>query len=216
MTNKEVAIIGGTFDPVHIGHMDMVKYLIKDSAIDEIWVLPSYNSPHKNVDSISSYNHRIEMLKLAFNEINKVYISRYEEEYSKENSGAKTYTYEILNELKKIHKDCNFHFVVGFDSIKDIKTWHRYLELIRDYEFYIFDRDDNEFKTIDQKKFYLDNLGKHKGINFKYKLYEYRITNISSTSIRKMLKNRDEFKSVLKLFLDNKVLRYIEENNLYG
>ena len=216
MTNKEVAIIGGTFDPVHIGHIDMVKYLSKDSAIDEIWVLPSYNSPHKNVDTISSYNNRIEMLKLAFNEINKVYISRYEEEYAKDNPGTKTYTYEILNKLKKIHKDCNFHFVVGFDSIKDIKTWHRYLELIRDYEFYIFDRDDNEFKTIDQKKFYLDNLGKHQGINFKYKLYDYRITNISSTSIRIMLKNRDEFKSVLKLFLDNKVLKYIEEKNLYG
>lgn len=216
MTNKEVAIIGGTFDPVHIGHIDMVKYLDKNIDIDEIWVLPSYNSPHKNVDTISSYSHRIEMLKLAFNDINKVYISRYEEEYAKDNPGTKTYTYEILNELKKIHKDCNFHFVVGFDSIKDIKTWHRYLELIRDYEFYIFDRDDNEFKTIDQKKFYLDNLGKHQGINFKYKLFDYNITNISSTSIRKMLKNRDEFKSVLKLFLDYKVLKYIEENNLYG
>ena len=216
MTNKNIAILGGTFNPVHIAHMEMIKYLTELSNIDEVWVLPSYNTPHKTIDTISSYNHRIEMLKLACNNINKVYISRFEEEYSKQNPNIKSYTYEILNEIKKIHNNYNIYFVVGFDSIRDISSWHRYIELIRDYEFYIFDRKDNEFKTIEQKKFYLDNLGKHKGINFKYKLLDCTITNISSSSIRTMLNKKDEYNNILKIFLDSKVLKYIEDNKLYG
>lgn len=215
MTNKDIAIIGGTFDPVHIGHVDMARYLIDNSLAHEVWILPSYNSPHKEVDTINSYEHRINMLKLAFNDIDKIYISRFEEEYSKQNTSAKTYTYEILMALSNKYVNYNFHFVVGFDSIKAIGTWHRYLELIRDYEFYIFDRNDFEFKTLEQKKFYLDNLGKHQGIDFKYKLFDYKVPNISSTSIRAMLQSKDEYKSVLNLFLDNQVLQYIIENKLY-
>ena len=47
MTNKDIAIIGGTFDPVHIGHVEMARYLIDNSLAHEVWILPSYNSPHK-------------------------------------------------------------------------------------------------------------------------------------------------------------------------
>lgn len=215
MTNKDIAIMGGTFDPVHIGHVEMVKYLLDNSYTNEVWILPSYNSPHKNVDTIKSYEHRIEMLKIAFNDVKKVCISRFEEEYAKENPFTKTYTYEILEALKKKYINYNIHFVVGFDSIKAISTWHRYLELIRDYEFYIFDRDDYEFKTTEQKKFYLDNLGKHQGINFKYKLFDYKVTSISSTSIREMLKNKDEYTHVLNIFINKNVLKYINDNKLY-
>ena len=215
MTNKDIAIMGGTFDPVHIGHVEMIKYLVDNSHSNEVWVLPSYNSPHKDIDTIKSYEHRIDMLKIALKDVEKVHISRFEEEYEKNHPSTKTYTYEILGELKNKYVNYNFHFVVGFDSIKEISTWHRYLELIRNYEFYIFDRSDYEFKTIEQKKFYLDNLGKHQGIDFKYKLFDFKVPNISSTSIRSMLKNRYEYKNVLSVFLDNKVLEYIESNKLY-
>lgn len=215
MTKKNIAIIGGTFDPVHIGHIEMVKYLVDGFNADEVWVMPSYNSPHKEIDTIKSYENRINMLKLVFEDFERVYISRFEEEYEKEHPNTKTYTYDILEELKKKYINFDFQFVVGFDSIKAINTWHRYLELIRDYKFLIFDRADNEFKTIEQKKFYLDNLGKHHGISFKYEMFDYEVPNISSTSIREMLQNKAKYKSVLSVFLDNKVLKYIEENNLY-
>jgi nicotinate-nucleotide adenylyltransferase len=177
--------------------------------------MPSYNSPHKDIDTIDTFNQRIDMLNLAFSDIGKVIISRFEEEYAKEYPNIKTYTYEILKDLNMKYPNYRLHFVVGFDSIKEISTWHRYLELIRDYEFLIFDRNDDEFKTFEQKKFYLDNLGKHQGIMFKYKFFDYKVPNISSTSIRTMLKNIDEYKNVLSIFIDSKVLQYILENNLY-
>lgn len=216
MTNKKVAIIGGTFDPVHIGHVEMAKYLVDNKTVDEVWILPSYNSPHKDIDTIDSYEHRINMLKLAFSDIDNIHISRFEEDYSKMHAFTKTYTYEILEDLSNKYVNIDFRFVVGFDSIKMIGTWHRYLELIRDYYFYIFDRVDDEFQTMEQKKFYLDNLGKHKGINFRYEMFDYKVPNISSTSIREMIKNIGEYQNVLSVFLDKKVIEYIIKYNLYG
>ena len=160
MTRKDIAIIGGTFDPVHNGHVEMVKYLSYNYIVDEVWLLPSYNSPHKNVLNITPFNHRVNMLNIAIKNIKKVIVNTFEAEYYHQNPDEeKTYTYEVLNALKKKYLNGRFHFVVGFDSIKHISEWHRYKELIRDYWFYIFDRCDDDFEMREQKIYYLDNLG---------------------------------------------------------
>lgn len=216
MTKKDIAIIGGTFDPIHNGHIDMIKYLIDNYIVDEVWVLPSYNSPHKEIDTIKSFEHRLNMIKLAIRDIKCVSINTFEKEYYETHSGnVKTYTYEILEELKKKFYNCRFHFVVGFDSIKQINTWYRYEDLIRDYWFYIFDRFDNEFTSKGQKKLYLDNLGKNKGINFIYEFFDVKVTNISSTEIRDLFRDLEKNKDTLLTYLDRKVFDYILENNLY-
>lgn len=215
MTRKDIAIFGGTFDPVHIGHYEIVKYFVDNYIVDEVWILPSYESPHKDIDTKKSFYDRVNMLKLEFNDLKSVVINTFEEEYYN-STKEKTYSYEVLNALKKKYLNCRFHFVVGFDSIKNIHTWHNYVDLIRDYWFYIFDREDNEFKTIEQKKNYLDNLGKNYGFKFIYEMFDIKITDISSTHIRELLldyKNNDE---ELKKYLNNNVLKYILENKLYG
>ena len=100
MTRKDVAIIGGSFDPVHNGHIEMIKYFIDNYIVDEVWVLPSYNSPHKINDSISSFNDRVNMLNIAISNIKNTYINTFEEEYYKKYN-QKTYTYEVLSMLRK-------------------------------------------------------------------------------------------------------------------
>lgn len=215
MTKKDIAIFGGTFNPVHIGHYEIVKYFIDNYIVDEVWVLPSYESPHKDIDTKKSFNDRVNMLKLAFSNLKNVTINTFEEEYyNKVND--KTYSYEVLNALKKKYLNCRFHFVVGFDSIKNIHTWHNYVDLIRDYWFYIFDREDNEFKTIEQKKNYLDNLGKNFGFKFIYEMFDIKITNISSSEIRNAFKNYDNNVELLNKYLNKNVIKYIIDNNLYG
>ena len=214
MTKKDVAIIGGTYDPVHIGHIEMIKYLVDNFIVDEVWVLPSYFSPHKDISNITSFEDRVEMLKIATSGIKSVFINTFEMEYFNQNNDI-TYTYEVLEELKKKYLNIRFHFVVGFDSIKNIHIWHRYKELIRDYWFYIYDREDDEFTTKSQKIKYLDNLGKNFGVNFVYELFDVKITNVSSTYIKKLLKNFDENINLIKKFLDKDVIKYIKEKKLY-
>ncbi len=215
MTKKDVAIFGGTFNPVHIGHYEIVKYFIDNYIVDEVWVLPSYESPHKEIDTKKSFDDRVNMLKLAFSDLKNVAINTFEEEYYN-NVNDKTYSYEVLNALKKKYLNCRFHFVVGFDSIKNIHTWHNYVDLIRDYWFYIFDREDNEFRTLEQKKNYLDNLGKNFGFKFIYEMFDIKITNISSSEIRNAFKNYDNNIEFFNKYLNKNVIKYIIDNNLYG
>lgn len=215
MTRKDIAIFGGTFDPVHIGHYEIVKYFVDNYIVDEVWVLPSYESPHKDIDTKKSFDDRVNMLRLGFKDMKSVVINTFEEEYYNATK-EKTYSYEVLNALKKKYLNCRFHFVVGFDSIKNIHTWHNYVDLIRDYWFYIFDREDNEFKTIEQKKNYLDNLGKNFGFKFIYEMFDIKITDISSTHIRELLFDYKSNDEELKKYLNNDVLKYILENKLYG
>lgn len=215
MTKKDIAIFGGTFNPVHIGHYEIVKYFIDNYIVDEVWVLPSYESPHKDIDTKKSFDDRVNMLKLAFNDLKNVTINTFEEEYYNQYND-KTYSYEVLNALKKKYLNCRFHFVVGFDSIKNIHTWHNYVDLIRDYWFYIFDREDKEFKTIEQKKNYLDNLGRNFGFKFIYEMFDIKITNISSSEIRNAFKNYDNNVEFLNKYLNKNVIKYIIDNNLYG
>ena len=214
MTRKDVAIIGGTFDPIHIGHVDMIKYLSDNYIVDEVWVLPSYNSPHKDIDTKKSFEHRVNMIKLAVDDIKNVSINTFEKDFF-ETHNTKTYTYDILNELKKKYLNCRFHFVVGFDSIKSIHTWHDYKNLLNDYWFYIFDRKDDEFSNHDLKVTYLDNLGKNLNIKFIYELFDVNITDVSSTYIRELLKDRGTNKELLLKYIDEKVYNYIVENKLY-
>lgn len=217
MTKKDIAIIGGTFNPVHNGHIDMIKYLSDNYIVDEVWVLPSYNSPHKDVTAIASFEDRVNMLNIAISNIKNTYINTFEKEFALlNNSSIKTYTYEVLEAMKKKYLNCRFHFVVGFDSIKHINEWHRYKELIKDYWFYIFDRIDTEFVTTSQKKYYLDNLGKKFGINFVYELFDVKITDVSSSYIRDLLKNINKNRDLLLKYIDKDVLNYIEEKRIYG
>lgn len=217
MTKRDVAIFGGTFNPVHNGHIDMINYLVDNYIVDEVWVLPSYVSPHKKINDIISYEDRVNMLELSTKNISNTIVNQFEKEFYDKNNDLvdKTYTYEILEALKKKYLNCRFHFIVGFDSIKYIHTWHRYKELIRDYWFYIFDREDDEFKNIDQKRKYLSNLGKNYGINFIYELFETKITNISSTEIRNLIKDIDKNHDELLKYLNPDVLNYIIDHRLY-
>lgn len=215
MTKKDIAIFGGTFDPVHIGHYEIVKYFVDNYIVDEVWVLPSYESPHKEIDTKKSFDDRVNMLKRAFDDLKNVTITTFEEEYFNE-VNDKTYSYEVLNAMKKKFLNCRFHFVVGFDSIKNIHTWHNYVDIIRDYWFYIFDREDDEFKTIEQKRNYLDNLGKKFGFKFIYEMFDIKITNISSSVIRNAFKDYKNNIDFLNKHLNKNVLQYIIDNNLYG
>ena len=215
MTRRDIAIFGGTFDPVHIAHYEIVKYFVDNYIVDEVWILPSYESPHKDIDTKKSFDDRVNMMKLAFNDMKNVVISTFEEDYYK-TINDKTYTYEVLNAIKSKHPDFNLNFVVGFDSIKNIHTWHNYKELLRDYKFYIFDREDEELKTKDDKINYLNNLSKNFEVNFIYEMFDIPITDISSTQIRDYFKNYNENKDLINKYLEKSVIEYILDKKLYG
>ena len=217
MTSRDIAIIGGTFNPVHKGHIMMAKYLEDNYIVDEVWMLPAYRPPHKNIDDICSYEDRCEMIDLCVESMKRVKVSEIEKSYytnhNSKNEIQSTYTIDILNYITDKYKNIRLHFVVGFDEIYDIKTWHNYRELMKYYEFYIFDREcgDTKKNRID----FIVDLCRDFDFKFYYEILDAKIPNVSSTNIRELLKYDRNNKNKICELIDEKVYDYIIKNELY-
>lgn len=195
----KIAIFGGSFNPVHLGHVKMVQYLCENFDFDKILVIPAGIPSHKNRYSISGED-RYNMCKLAFENFEKVQVN------SVEIDSKKTcYTIDTLMELKNIYKDGIFYEVIGEDSANSFDTWKNFEKILRESQIIVFkrDRDENTSNSNFKNRFTILQAP-----YFKY----------SSTKIREYLQKtdeRDNFKK-LKKMLPEKVLKYILENNLYG
>ncbi len=117
-TKKHIGIMGGTFDPVHNAHLMLAKHAYLQYHLDEIWMLPNGNPPHKQDHRQADMECRMEMLKLAIEGI--PYLKLCDIERSLEQYH---YTYETLRILKKQHPDAVFYFIMGADSLFEFDHW---------------------------------------------------------------------------------------------
>ncbi len=130
---RRVGLLGGTFDPVHVGHVAIAELALEALALDEVLFIPAADPPHKK-RPIAGYEHRVAMLEYALgcqdkvtgNEKNKFCVSLIESELS-----LPSYTVDTLYELKKrLGDDLKLYFIIGADSLLEFHLWYRYLELL--------------------------------------------------------------------------------------
>ncbi len=145
---KKIAILGGTFNPVHNGHLKLAENTWRQFSLDEFWFLPSPNPPHKQGRTITDFSHRFEMTKLAIRKYPSFVCSDFETRRT-----GKSYTSDTLTELKQLHPDTEFYFVMGADSFYEFGNWHEpetisklatIIVADRDYEKSHSDRDVQE------------------------------------------------------------------------
>lgn len=113
----KIAIFGGSFDPVHNEHINMVASVIKQFNLDKVVILPASIPPHRQNDSRADFKHRLNMLKLAFSGFEKVEISDYEK-----HEGL-SYTYLTCRHFREIYPNATLYFMVGADMLDDFPTW---------------------------------------------------------------------------------------------
>lgn len=118
---KQIAFYGGTFDPVHRGHVAVGRRLLELFPLDKFVYLPAYHAPHKPDIRPASAYHRFAMLCLATADDPRMTVSTIELEH-----GRKRFTVETLPELAATYPDANIYFVMGADSWKDIRTWREW------------------------------------------------------------------------------------------
>lgn len=212
---RNIAIFGGTFNPVHNGHIAIARCLVDKKMVDEVWIMPSYASPHKTYKTIDTYDDRVEMLNIAFSNEKAICISTFEKDYCVDFNIDKSYSAKILKALSEKEKNVNFKFVLGFDSVKRIEKWYESEYLINNYEFIVFDRLDDDFDTVEKKKEILDNIGNDKGLKFRYTYIEENVPCVSSTELKILFKNINDNKNEILKYIPLKVYNYIVDNNLY-
>lgn len=114
----KVGLFGGTFDPIHLGHLILAERCREEAGLEEVWFLPSYQPPHKS-ETPSRFEHRCEMVGLAIVGQPAFRLDPIEKELP-----PPSYTARTLTELKSRHPDAEFRLILGADSLVDLPKWY--------------------------------------------------------------------------------------------
>ena len=200
-TPGKIGILGGSFDPIHLGHKSLGEAAIKELNLKKLIVMPAKVQPFKKDRYITPAYQRKIMAELAFIGNEKVDVSDYEIEKSEV-----SYTYDTLTYLKQYFPDDQLYFILGTDSFIQIEKWYKGIELLENFSFAVSTRPGYREKELE------DTIKKYKE---KYKSevvkIESNMPDISSTEIRQLIKDG---KSAIHL-IPHSVERYIKENELY-
>lgn len=115
-----IGIFGGTFDPVHVGHLVLAERCRADANLDEVWFLPSYKPPHKQGAPITRFEHRVEMIELA-----TAGQPLFRTEVIEKELPPPSYTANTLAELRERHPEHAFQLIVGADCLPDLPGWYQ-------------------------------------------------------------------------------------------
>lgn len=198
----KIGIMGGTFDPIHIGHLLLGQFAYEDFGLDEIWYLPNGNPPHKQTaEGKQALADRIEMVRLAIQD--KPYFKLCLHE-AKETEHS--YTYKTMRELNKLYPEHQFYFILGADSLFQIEKWKYFREIFPTCTILAAMRDDKNVEEMLQQMTYLKEQY-HADIE----LLRAPLLEISSTTIRSRA-----FRNLSVCYMvPDSVAEYIRKNQLY-
>lgn len=199
---KTIGIMGGTFNPVHYGHLLLAEYAREEMQLDEIWFIPTGCSYMKQNSGILSGADRIQMVELA--------IEKYSEKMKcldlEVKRGGNTYTYETLEELHAQYPNHSFSIIFGADCLFSIENW-RFPEKIFSQSNVIAAVRANA--TLDEMNHKIEELQERFGADIT--LLNFPNIELSSTMIRKRIASK---KSV-RFMLPDSVIDYIELKGFY-
>lgn len=205
---SRIGILGGTFNPIHIGHLELAKAAIKEVYLDKLLVMPSGVSYLKKDQIIPDSDIRLKLCETAIDGLDNIFeISDLEVKRT-----GNTYTYETILELKKIYPNDEIYFIIGADSLYYIKNWVKVSEIFDNCTIIAARRgeysedEDIRFKKVAEELILT--------FNAKIILLNTIITDISSTKIRKMFADNTDETEILK-YLPQKEYLYIINNNIY-
>lgn len=198
--NKKVGIYGGTFDPVHRGHISLADSACRECGLDRLIFMPDYISPFKQDKEVSSGEDRYKMLESILHYNPAFSISAYEL-----TKGGPSYTIETLEHWDSILDD-EIYFVLGFDSAVEIDTWKRGEDILRKFPLITAVRPGVDVSDGLAK---IDALRKKNGANIS--ILSMDPVDASSTTIRERVKKGMSIKELVMPETEE----YIFEHNLY-
>lgn len=195
-----IGIFGGTFNPVHKGHISIAKQMKESCNLDKVLVIPVSFPPHKAAVSLASNKQRYDMCKLAFKGDSAFEVTSLELE-----RGGQSYTIETLRELKKLYPNDTFYLILGSDMIYHFDLWKDYKKILKEAILLTGARDKEDVKKMEEKAEEFKLLGGD------VRVVPIKVQPASSTKIRMMLfQNLD-----VSEYLDNAVEEYIFSNKVY-
>ncbi len=212
---KRIAFYGGSFDPLHNGHLTIARKLIDFFELDEFVFIPAFHAPHKKDKNPTSAFHRYAMLCLATNNLRQIKVSKMELEVPE-----RPYTYETLSKLKNKLTDAQIFFVMGADSWQEITTWREWEKILTLMNIIVVTRPDYEIgfshvtEEIRERIVDLRQKDELRITNYELRIYitDAVQLDISATEIRQKIREKANDWQEL---VSNEVAKYIEKYDIY-
>lgn len=181
----KIGIFGGSFDPIHLGHVSVIEEVKFIMGLDEIIVVPAFLSPHKEM-SVLDVESRLTCVNLALEGYSNVTVSDYEI-----NQGKSIYTYDTLNYFKSKYPNDDLILIIGTDQYVNFKKWYRHEDILSQFDV-----------AVVHRNYDLTN------INSPFQTVGIPIFDISSSLIRARMESREPYKHLVP----QAVYQYLKEN----
>jgi len=199
---SKIGVFGGSFDPVHFGHIYLARQAVAEVDLDSLLVVPAEIQPFKPERPLTSGTHRAKMAELAFGGDAKIKVSDLELK-----KGGISYTIDTLREIKKtLEEGDEIYFVIGADAFLKVEKWKDPEELLREYGFIVGARPGYKKKELEDLTNRLKRV-----YNINITTINNKLIDISSTEIKSGIESGGS----LKDYLPAEVESYIKENGLY-
>ena len=198
-----IGVFGGTFDPVHYGHLILAEQCREQGRLDEVWFIPAPRPPQKAVHAITRFEQRVEMLALALagNPAFRI------DELEKERKGP-SYTVDTLAELKRRQPAHELFLLIGADTLIDLPHWYEPQRVVQLASLLVMRRPNNEVLRIEELR---GRLQLPEGAPLHTEVVETPLIDIASRDLRR----RAAAGRSLRYFLPRAVEMYIQEKKLY-
>jgi nicotinate-nucleotide adenylyltransferase len=193
---RRIGIVGGTFDPPHLGHLLLAEAALSGAGLDEIWFMPTHSPPHKKAKPQAAPAHRRHMLELALAEHPDFRVCDLE----LKRRGV-SYTIDSARALLAEHPDCRFSWVMGADMVQSLPTWVKIEELAELVSFI----------GVARPGFALDEQALPPFVRQTLSVVPMVALDLSSSTVRDRLRRGQS----VRFLLPEAVIRYIEGNDLY-
>ncbi|WP_208558868.1 nicotinate-nucleotide adenylyltransferase [Marinilactibacillus kalidii] len=186
---KKIGILGGTFNPPHLGHLIIADQVKNQLGLEKILFLPSAEPPHAQGKETIAAEHRVEMVKRAI-----AGRADFEIELSEIERGGKSYTYDTIRRLTEENEEVDYYFIIGADMVENLPSWYKVDELVQLVQFVAVNRPSYSMNT-------------------EYPVIFIDVPNveISSSLIRQKMIDSCS----VNYLIPESVLRYIETERLY-
>ena len=190
----KIGLFFGTFNPIHIGHLIIANHMAEFTDLEEVWFVVTPHNPFKVKSSLLADHHRFRLVSETTDDYDKLKPSNIEFGLAQPN-----YTINTLVHLAEKFPEHHFNLIMGLDNLHTFPKWKNSEVILRDYEIYVYPR-------VSEKKD-LPELLNHKKVH----MIDAPIVEISSTFIRKAVKDRKDIRALMPY----KAWKYMDEMNFY-
>ncbi len=195
-----IGIFGGSFNPVHNGHIHLAVSAAVEFSLDKVYFVPSKRSPHRSDSEYAADEDRLEMLRLACRDAELLEVSSYELE-----NDRISYTYYTVEYFRELFPGAELFLLVGSDMLLSFDTWFRYKDILSAVTLCGLSRSAGDERALREKAEELRKFGN-------ILIGSAPPEEVSSTEIRKKIAKNENF----ACYLDENVVQYIELKRLYG